>query len=149
MNDTELTEALERLIRTTSDSDAAFHAAAAVVRGDEVRALLLDRAYRFTRAAAALRAVARANGVTIAAPPPADAAWRPDADDSTILAEGERREDRVIVAYRDALELSLPAAVRRTVEQEFDSLLASLGSLRALRDRLARQSQRHRLEQPM
>ena len=45
----------------------------------------------------------------------------------------------MIVAYRDALEQKLPDPVRAVVAREFEQLLASLGTLRAARDRAARQ----------
>lgn len=72
-----------------------------------------------------------------------------DPDDLALLAECERREDLVIVAFRDALEAKLPSQIRRTIEHEFDGLLACLGSLRALRERLARRPQRAPAPQSM
>jgi hypothetical protein len=130
------TECVQALIDVTAENEAAFHAAVAGARSDEARALLLDRAYRFTRAAAALRGIGRELGVdqpsSGGVPPP------PAGDDMAILGECERREDRAIVAFRDSLEATLPPEVRRAIEREFESLLGRLGSLRALRDRLAR-----------
>ena len=140
-------ECINELIRVTAESEATFHAAVAAVRGDEARALLLDRAYRFARAAAALRAVGRDQ--SIEPPSLGDVGAPPGGDDVSILSDCERREDRAIVAFRDALEAPLPTSVRRTVEREFDSLLARLGSLRALRDRLAHRVPRERVPQQM
>lgn len=138
-------ECINELIRVTAESEAAFHAAVAAVRGDEARALLLDRAYRFARAAAALRAIGRDQAIE---PPSLGHVSAPSGDDdASILSDCERREDRAIVAFRDALEAALPSNVRRTVEREFDSLLARLGSLRALRDRLARRVPREQVPQ--
>jgi hypothetical protein len=131
------------LIDIVSEGEAAFHAAVAAARNDEVRALLLDRAYRFTRAAAALRAIGCVRKVEHAS---GDGVPSPAGDDIAILGECERREDRAIVAFRDALEATLPTEVRRTIEREFEGLLGRLGSLRALRDRLAR---RERIPQAM
>lgn len=137
-------ERLQALIDVVSRGEAAFHAAVAAARNDEVRALLLDRAYRFTRAAAALRAIGgvRDGG----APTGHDVCVPPARDDIAILADCERAEDRAIVAFRDALEATLPTEARRTVEREFESLLGRLGSLPALRERLA---QREGLPQSM
>ena len=146
------TESIEALMRVTAQSEAAFHAAVATARNDEARALLLDRAYRFTRAAGVLRSIARAEGMAIAPPAHADTASglsAEDLDDLALLGECERREDLVIVAFRDALEAKLPAEIRRTIEREFDGLLACLGSLRALRERLARRPQRAPAPQSM
>lgn len=127
---------IQVLIRETAQGEAVLHACVAAVHSEEARALLLDRAYRFARAAAALRALARERGVE----PPAvtDVELPAQADDVVLLGECARREDRVIVAFRDALEESLPAQLRRNIEREFDSLLGRLGNLRVLRDRLAR-----------
>ena len=130
------TASIQRLIHVTAHGEAVFHAAVAAARGDEARALLLDRAYRLARAAAALRAIARAHGIELSAG--AEFNVLPEGDDMLILRECARREDRVIIAFRDALEETLPTAVRRTIERELDVLLARVGSLRALRDRLAR-----------
>jgi hypothetical protein len=134
-------ESIVQLVRVAARSEAAFHAAVAAAGSDEVRALLLDRAYRYTRAAAAFRSLAR--GLGLDASPLADAgiAFPGPLDDIALLAECERREDAAIVALRDALEATLPPEVRRTVEREFDSLLAPLGSLRSLRERLAGRAQ--------
>ena len=139
------TESIKALMRVTAQSEAVFHAAVATARNDEVRALLLDRAYRFARAADVLRSIARAEGVAIASPTYADTGSRlsaGDLDDHALLAECERREGLVIVAFRDALEAKLSSEIRRTIEREFDGLLACLGSLGALRERLARRPQR-------
>lgn len=144
MTQTPATECLQGLIHVVSEGEAAFHAAVAAARNDEVRALLLDRAYRFTRAAAALRAMgcvpsdeqSSKHDIPV---PSAD-------DDIARLDECERREDRAIVAFRDALEARLPTEARRTIEREFERLLGRLGNLRALRDRLA---QRERIPQAM
>jgi len=138
-------ESIEALLRVTAQSEAAFHAAVATARNDEARALLLDRAYRFTRTAGVLRSIARAQGVPIAPPAHGDTATRlggGDPDDLALLAECERREELAIVAFRDALEAKLLPEIRRAIEREFDGLLACLGSLRALRDRLTRRPQR-------
>lgn len=136
----DLPECIAQLVRVAARSEAAFHAAVAAATSEDARALLLDRAYRFTRAAAAFRSLARALGV--AAPPPAveDPAFPAVPDDVALLAECERREDAAIVAMRDALEAPLPLEVRRTIEREFDSLLARLGSLGVVRERLARRA---------
>jgi uncharacterized protein (TIGR02284 family) len=147
-----LTDSLEALMRVTAQSEAAFHAAVATVRNDEARALLLDRAYRFARAAGVLRSIARAEGVATAPSGHADTEWRLSAEDLgdlALLAECERRENLVIVAFRDALEAKLPSEIRRTIEREFDGLLACLGSLHALRERLARRPQRAPAPQSM
>jgi uncharacterized protein (TIGR02284 family) len=146
------TESIEALMRVTAQSEAAFHAAVAIAHNDEARALLLDRAYRFARAAGVLRLIARAQGVAIEQPAQGGSASRlvgDDPDDLALLAECERREDLAIVAFRDALEATLPHEVRRAIEHEFDGLLACLGSLRALRERLARRPQRARAPQAM
>ncbi len=146
------TESIEALMRVTAQNEAAFHAAVATAHSDEARALLLDRAYRFARAAGVLRSVARAQGVAVSPPAHGGTASRlvgDDLDDLSLLAECERREDLVIVAFRDALEAQLPHEVRRAIEREFDGLLACLGSLRALRERLARRPQRARAPQAM
>lgn len=129
-------ESLQALLHVTATCEGAFHAAAAAARGEEVRALLLDRAYRFTRAAGALRAIAEGYGIALEPPAALSGADRSAGDDLSLLADCERREEHAIVAFRDALEAPLPVAVRRALEHEFDSLLGSLGSLRALRDRL-------------
>ena len=57
MTDDDISECIDGLLEVTSDGTAAFHAAAGDVRSEEARALLLDRARRFGRAASALRAL--------------------------------------------------------------------------------------------
>src|SRR5262245_28176776 len=139
--DGDLRAGLRSVIHATSEGESAFHAAAAAVGGEDPRLLLLDRARRYGRAASAMRALAREQGIAIRAERTTggpirlgrDAAAR---DDAAILMECERIEDAAIVAYRDALDLALPAPVWAVVQREFDGLLASLGSLRALRERL-------------
>jgi uncharacterized protein (TIGR02284 family) len=144
MTSTPATQCPEGLIDVVSANEAVFHAAVAVARNDEVRALLLDRAYRFTRAAAALRAMGCVLGDVQSSR--RDIPVAPAGDDIALLDECERREDRAIVAFRDALEAALPTEVRRTIEREFERLLGRLGNLRALRDRLV---QRERVPQAM
>ena len=133
-------ECVDGLLVATGDGTAAFHAAAGDVRSEEARTLLLDRAQRLGRAASALRALAAAHGLDDRARAVANGAPRmTPADEDGVLAECERREAAVFVAYRDALECELPDAVRAVVMREFEHLLASPGSLRAVRDRAARQ----------
>jgi uncharacterized protein (TIGR02284 family) len=144
MTSTLATECLQGLIDVVSEGEAAFHAAVAAARNDEVRALLLDRAYRFTRAAAALRAMGYV--ISEAQSSKHDIVASPAGDDIALLGECERREDRAIVAFRDALEATLPTEVRPTIEREFERLLGRLGNLRALRDRLVH---RERIPQAM
>jgi len=136
----DIADCLNGLIGATADSEALFHAAAGDVRSEEARALLLDRARRFGRAATALRTLAAECGLVRVAPTALGGATRiPPDDEAGILAECERREDGVILAYRDALECALPAGVHAVIAREFERLLASLGSLRAVRERAARQ----------
>ena len=140
MTDGEINECIDGLLDVTSRSVAMFHAAASDVRSEEARALLLDRAQRFGRAAAALRSLAAKRGLVESAHArTGEPARIAPADEESILGECERREEGVIVAYRDALECALPAAVRGVVAEEFERLLASLGTLRAARERTARQ----------
>lgn len=139
MTDTEINEYVDSLIDATSDSEAAFHAAAGAVRGDEARALLLDRAWRHGRATAALRALAderRLKPTPGAEPTPRIA---PPRDDAAILTEAERKEAAVIFAFCDALERPLPPSVHQVIEDELENLLAGLGAWRSARDRAARQ----------
>ena len=139
--DDDLRTGLGTVIHATSEGESAFHAAAAAVRGEVPRLLLLDRARRYGRAASALRALAREQGIALRAERttdrpariPGDAAAR---DDAVIVMECERIEDAALVAYRDALELALPGQVQAVIQREFDGLIASLGSLRELRERL-------------
>jgi uncharacterized protein (TIGR02284 family) len=140
MTDQEINDYLGGLIDATRDSEAAFHAAAGQVRGDEARALLLDRARRYGRATAALRALADERGLQ--PDPRASAEPTPriaPPDDAAILAESERKESAVIFAYCDALERPLPPPAQEVIAGELERLLASLGTLRAARDRAARQ----------
>ena len=140
MTDDDVNECIDGLLDATGDGTAAFHAAAGDVRSEEARALLLDRAERFGRAASALRVLAAERGLDDRARVGTGGAPRPaPAEDAAVLTECERREAAVIVAYRDALEHRLPHAVRAVVAREFEHLLASLGTLRAARDRAARQ----------
>jgi hypothetical protein len=133
----DIDECLAGLLDATAGAEASFHVAAGEVRSEEARLLLLDRAQRYGRAAARLRAAAPAP-----AKPPRETPAPPrigPADEAHILGECERRECAVVVAYRDALERALPQDVRALVAGEFESLLGSLGSLRAARERAARQ----------
>jgi uncharacterized protein (TIGR02284 family) len=140
MTDHEINDYLDGLIDATSDSEAAFHVAAGEVRGEEARTLLLDRARRYGRATAALRALADERGL---APGPgaytAPTRGIAPPDDSAILAESERRESVVLFAYCDALERPLPPVMQEVIAHELERLLASLGSLRAARDHATRQ----------
>jgi uncharacterized protein (TIGR02284 family) len=141
MTDHEIVDYLDGLIDTTSGSEAAFRAAAGEVRGEEARSLLLDRARRYGCATAALRALADARGVTPGAGASAEPAPRirtAPPDDAAILAESERRESVVIFAYCDALERALPPEVQEVIAHELECLLASLGTLRAARERTVR-----------
>ena len=63
----------------------------------------------------------------------------PRFDEPRILAECERRECAVIVLFRDALERDLSQNVRGIVTREFETLLASIGSLATARERAERQ----------
>jgi uncharacterized protein (TIGR02284 family) len=139
MSEEEVDECLAALIEAASDGEAVFHAAAANVRSEEARALLLDRARRCSHAAAVLRALARERGSPPAAPGVRDLHRHVQADEAELLAAAERVESAVIIAYRDALDRPLPAAIRRLVAAEFERLLASLGTLGAARERAARQ----------
>jgi hypothetical protein len=140
MTDDDVNECIDELLDATGEGTAAFHAAAGDVRSEEARALLLDRAQRFGRAASALRALAAERGLDGRACAAADSVPRAaPADEAGILAECERLETAVIVAFRDALERALPDPVRAVVACEFERLLASLGTLRTARDRAARQ----------
>jgi len=137
----DLRTGLRRVIHATSEGESAFHVAAAAVGGEDPRLLLLDRARRYGRAASALRALAREQGIAIRAERTTDGPIRlgrdtAARDDAAIVMACEPIEDAALVAYRDALEFALPEPVRAVVEREFDGLIASLGSLRALRERL-------------
>jgi len=134
--DEDVRRGLGSVIRATSEGESTFHAAAAAADGEDPRHLLLDRARRYGRAASALRALAREEGIAIRAERMTDAPIRLGRNDTATLMECERIEDAAILAYRDALELALPASVRAVVQREFDGLIASLGSLRALCERL-------------
>lgn len=141
MHDHDIDDCLADLIETAAGAGAAFHAAAGEVRSDEARTLLLDRAHRYGQATASLRALAAARGYRSARDGGAASALPRigPADEAHILAECERRECAVVVAFRDALERTLPQEVRAVVAREFETLLGSLGSLRATADRAARQ----------
>jgi hypothetical protein len=140
MTDYELTECIDGLTDATSESEAVFYAAAGDVRSEEARTLLLDRAQRFGRAAAALRALADERGVALEAGASLSSPNRlPPADEAGILAACEQREESLIIDYRDALEHGLPDPVRRVIAREFENLLACLGTLGVTRDRAARQ----------
>jgi hypothetical protein len=137
MSDQDVDECVTGLIEAVTEAAVAFHAAAGEVRSEEARQLLLDRAQRYGRAAASLRA---------ATPGRAPAARRPEApprigpaDEAHLLEACERRESLVVVAFRDALERPLPPDVRPIVVAEFERLLGSLGSLRTVCERAARQ----------
>jgi hypothetical protein len=145
----DFSESVVELVRVAARSEAAFHAAVAAAGSDEVRALLLDRAYRYTRAATAFRSLARRLGLDASPLPDPGIAFPGPLDDIALLAECERREDAAIVALRDVLEARMPPEVRRTVEREFDSLLARLGSLHRLRERLADRAQPESAPQSM
>jgi hypothetical protein len=109
------------------------------VRSEEARVLLLDRAQRYGRAAARLRAATAARGrVHRAAAAPVATRIGP-ADEAEVLAECEERESAVVVVFRDALEGRLPAALHGLIAAEFELLLGSLGSLAAVRERAVRQ----------
>jgi uncharacterized protein (TIGR02284 family) len=141
MTDREINDYLDGLIDATSGSEAAFHAAAGEVRGEEARRLLLDRARRHGSATAALRVLADARGFTPGTGTSAEPAPRmrtAPPDDAAILAESERRDSVVILAYCDALERALPPVVQEVIAHELECLLASLGTLRAARERAAR-----------
>jgi hypothetical protein len=151
MDDRELDYRLGRLVRAATECEAAFHAAAAAVRGEEARVALLERAAGFGGAARTLRELGRSRGLL-----PPFTVGRPlmgrgevsSADDATILARCERCEDLTAAAFRDLLDLTLPVTMRAALEPEFDRLLARLGRLRALRERADRRrepSQAHRV----
>ncbi len=139
MTDHEIDECLGALIEATGDAEASFHAAAGDVGSEEARALLLERAQRYGRAAASVRAAAagrgRVRGIRTGPAPPRVGS----ADDAHILGDCERRECTVLVAFRDTLERNLPREVRAVLTREFETLLGSLGSLRAAGERAARQ----------
>jgi hypothetical protein len=140
MTEDDVNECIDALLEATSRGAARFHSAAGDMRSEEARTLLLDRARRFGRAAAALRTLAAGRGISDVAHESA----RPGpeiglTDEEGILGECERREAGIIVAYRDALECPLPAPVRAVVAQEFERMLTSLGTLRVARERAARQ----------
>jgi len=141
MNDHQTHECLAALIDAAAGAGAAFHAAAGEVRSEEARALLLDRADRYGRAAAGLRSRAASGGPDTARAGDADSGLPPigASDEARILAECERRECAVVVAFRDALEQKLPPDLRAVVAREFEPLLFGLGSLRVVAERAARQ----------
>jgi hypothetical protein len=138
MSDQDINECLAGLIEITADAEASFHGAAGDVRSEEARLLLLNRAERYGRAAASLRATAAARGGAAAADHPQPQRIAP-ADEEHILDECERKECAVAVAFRDALDRRLPPDVGAVVAVEFETLLGSLGSLRTAGERAARQ----------
>jgi hypothetical protein len=139
MSDQDIDECLADLIEAAAEAEVAFHAAAGEVRSEEARVLLFDRAQRCGRATARLRAAAAGRGgVRPAVARPAAQRIGP-ADEAHVLAECERLESAVVVAFRDALDRRLPSALQAVVAAEFEGLLGSLGSLCTVRERAARQ----------
>jgi uncharacterized protein (TIGR02284 family) len=140
MSDQDINEHLADLIEVTAEAEASFHAAAGEVRSEEARLLLLNRAQRYGQATASLRSTGAARGGG-----PAATGHRPEpqrigpADEEHILGECERKESAVAVAFRDALDRRLPPDVHAVVATAFETLLGSLGSLRAARERAVRQ----------
>jgi uncharacterized protein (TIGR02284 family) len=147
MNESELDYRLGCLIREASESDAALHRAAGTVREQRVRDALLERASTYARAAETLRAIGRAMGrpARHAVEQFVDRrAAAAGADEVSILADCERREDLTVVAFRDVLELPLPEAMRALLVPEFDRMLGRLTRLRAPCERI----DRHRDDRP-
>jgi hypothetical protein len=139
MSNQDVNECLADLIEITAEAEAAFHGAAGEVRSEEARLLLLNRAQRYGQATANLRAAASARGgAGIASTRPEPLRIGP-ADEADILGECERQETAVAVAFRDALDRRLPPEIAAVVAAEFETLLGSLGSLRAVGERAARQ----------
>jgi uncharacterized protein (TIGR02284 family) len=139
MSDQDINECLAGLIEVTADAEASFHSAAGEVRSEEARLVLLNRAQRYGRAAASLRATAAARGSAPAAYRRSEPQRIAPADEEHILDECERKECAVAVAFRDALDRRLPPEVGAVVAAEFETLLRSLGSLRTAGERAARQ----------
>jgi len=139
MSDQDINEYLSGLIEVAADAEASFHAVAGEVRSEEARLLLLNRAQRYGHAAASLRATAAARGSASAADRRPELQRIAPADEAHILDECERKECAVAVAFRDALDRRLPPDVGAVVAAEFETLLGSLGSLRAAGERAARQ----------
>jgi uncharacterized protein (TIGR02284 family) len=55
-------------------------------------------------------------------------------DDKAVLKECERGEDYAVSSYRNALEKSLPPAVRMVVEKQYQGTLKNHDQVRSLRD---------------
>jgi hypothetical protein len=145
MDDREIDYRLGRLVRAAIECEAVLHAAAAAVRAEEVCLVLLERAAGFGSAAKTVRELARSRGLLppfTVGRPLIDRGESSSVDDATILTRCERCEDLTAAAFRDLLDLPLPATMRAALEPEFDRLLGRLGRLRALRERADRRHER-------
>jgi hypothetical protein len=139
MSEHDIHECLSGLIEAAAEAEVAFHSGASDVRSEEARLLLLDRAQRYGRTAGRLRELAAARGRPHTPLLPEQSPRIAPAEEAHVLDAAEQRESDVAVAFRDALERPLPSEVRAVVAAEFETLLGSLGSLAAVRDRAARQ----------
>ena len=136
MTDTDLGECLDHLLDATRGAQFVFSVGASDVRSEEARGVLLERARRYADAAGALAALTPGECGPMRPWSPATTGPR---DEVAVLEECEQRQDAVLVAYRDALELPLPAYVRSAIAREFDGLLSVNGAIATLRHRAERQ----------
>ena len=145
-SDTQVISTLNNLIQTCRDGEEGFRDAAGGVGDAELKELFQEYSRQRAGFAGELRDEVRRMGGE-----PAEAGsitgsihrgWMglkaalTGADERALLAECERGEDAALAAYRAALGVDMPAAVRSMVERQFAEVKEAHQRIRAL-DRAA------------
>jgi uncharacterized protein (TIGR02284 family) len=137
---------LNNLIQTCRDGKEGFRTAAEGVKGSELRQLFLEYSRQRASFAGELRdEVRRLGGVAQEAGSITGSIHRgwlglkaalTGEDERAVIAECERGEDSALAAYREALDVDMPAAVRTAVERQFAEIKEAHQRIRGL-DRAA------------
>lgn len=127
----EIKNLLKNMISASREDESEYRNCAGEALSDELCEMLGERAERAAIYRRELDALLREMGGGTAAlqvvhgrrGPAWRACGRASVSDETLLMECERKEDELLVRYRDVLEEDLPANVRRVFERQFAALL--------------------------
>ena len=150
MDNDDIVDTLNKLIKTCKDGEYGFRTSAEHVKSEQLRRVFLERAESCRRGATELQAeVARLGG-------------KPEDDSSTTgtlhrgwvdlkgkltgdsdqaaLDECERGEDAALERYRDAIKEDLPSDIAAIVQRQYEGVKRNHDQIRALRNAMRSQT---------
>jgi uncharacterized protein (TIGR02284 family) len=144
MESDELISTLNDLIETSKDGEEGFRSCADATTNTQLKAFFSNRAQSCAAAVIELQDLVRAHGGDPETGSGLGGALHrrwvdikaalTGHDDKAILKECERGEDVAVASYRRAMEKNLPAAVRATVERQYQGVLQNHDQVKSLRD---------------